>query len=510
MREFKRGALFCAFVLSVLSTGCRMHRVVLSAPKISAEASNLVAQGDASFRDAHLYGWREAESLYKKAYSIGPSDEIRRKLLLTRFLILTRQIDEDIPYASGDDVIKDLCAGDPCEKNLCSIAEWIKNGRKAGRLKLDGPVFQGLDPATESYINLLLFQATPRIDAFPDIFNSHRESPLFLYLNTEKLTSMDPAEFEKNYPQFAEGFEYLGEYFFQKKKYRSARACYEKAINLIPEYVNALVGLGNIYFYALEDYPQAMRYYDMALKRDPSSAAALFDKSLVLQQLGDYSGSNAVLDRMLAGNLARNKWIDGVPDAQYYQGEANYLKAYNYYLMKSAGQSRELVDTAGKFLPDSPGIIYLSGLLFYESKNLEPARRDFQRVAQMGTQNCNAQLNLGFIYEQLKNTNGSKPVPGDKESAETKSLQYFAAGGGCMEAVIGSLSHQIGMLNSTDLDPGERAALKIRLERKLADMRLSSRSTIEMIIDRVSNSSAPKKEVFLNYLKEILSRLGTQ
>jgi tetratricopeptide (TPR) repeat protein len=512
MIEVKKIILVCFVVaLCLLPTACRTRQVSVSAPTISPEALKYTTQGDAQFLDSHLYGWRQAESLYQRAYALNASDELRNKLLLTRFLILVRQFDEDIPNSAAGEIIKDLCAGDPYEKNLCAMAEWIWNGRKIGQLKLNGSIFRGQDPTLDSYIDLLLFKATPKVDAFSSPGTPDRAiaSPLFLYLNTGRLTSMEPDEFERKYPNFAEGFEYLAENFFQKKKYRSALVFYQKAIDLIPEYTNALVGLGNIYFYVLEDYVRSGRYYDSALKRDPSCTAALFGKSMVLQQLGSYSESNAVLDRMLVGTVAKNRWIDGVPDEQYYKGQGNYLRAYNYYLMKDPAKARELTDTAKKFMRDTAEINYLSGLLFYDSGDLEAARRDFLRVTQMGNYNCNAQLNLGSVYEQLKGTYGNQPMPGEKEPVEKKSLQYFMAAGGCMDSVAGSLSYQIKTLDSMDLDPSENAALKLRLERKLADVRQSSCSTIEMLKARISNSQAPEKAIFLKYLEEILSRLRT-
>jgi tetratricopeptide (TPR) repeat protein len=507
MNRFITAALLGALVLSVSPMACRTKSVAVPAPKIRPEAAEFTAQGDAHMREAHLYGWRQAEALYQKAYEINASDELKKKLLLSRFLILIRQIDEDIPYPETDAVIKELCAGDSYQKNLCGIAEWIKNGRKAGQLNLSGSIFKGEDQAIESYINLLLFQAAPQIDAFPDsgTFASYKESPLFLYLNIGKVTSKDPVEFEKKHPQFAEAFEALADHLFQKKKYRLARAFYQKAIDLIPEYTNAFIGLGNIYLYVLEDLAKSTYYYDAALKRDPSSAAALFGKSLVLQQLGNYQESNAVLDRMLGLSLARNKWIDGVPDAQYYQGQGNYLKAYNHFLMKDPREARELVNLAKKSLPNSIEVSYLSGLLYYESKDLEPARQDFLRVA--GTGNCDAQLHLGLIYEQLAAVNGNQPLPGEKEFAGVKSSQYLVQAGGCLEAIVGSLSYSIRTMDLSELEPREQAFLKNRMEKKLSDTRLSSCSTIEMIIDRISKSVAPAKENFLKHLNEILARL---
>jgi hypothetical protein len=45
------------------------------------------------------------------------------------------------------------------------------------------------------------------------------------------------------------------------------------------------------------------------------------------------------------------------------------------------------------------------------------------------------------------------------------------------------------------------------MEKKLSDTRLSSNSTIELIIGRISKYAAAEKEVSLKYLNETLSRL---
>jgi hypothetical protein len=61
-------------------------------------------------------------------------------------------------------------------------------------------------------------------------------------------------------------------------------------------------------------------------------------------------------------------------------------------------------------------------------------------------------------------------------------------------------------MRSLDLDPGEQLILKGRLERKLADTRLSSCSKIEMIIGRISKNAIREKDIFFAYMNEILSR----
>jgi tetratricopeptide (TPR) repeat protein len=503
--------LLSVLTLCLFSIACKTKHVTVSAPKISSEVAQHVAEGDTYLQNASLYGWRLAEAAYQKAYNLSGSEKIKKKLLLIRFLILIRQIDEDIPYHKTAEVIKELCTGDEDQQTLCAIAEWFKNGKNGGQLKLNNPIFRGDDPAIESYLNLLLFQAIPHIDLFQELQicgSKSIESPLFLYLNPTKLSSIDPDEFEKNYPQYAEGFEFIGEALFQNKKYRTARTFFQKAIDLIPNYTISMIGIGNIYSYGLEDFEKALHYYEQALDRDSSNVAAMFGKGMALQQMGKYQESNATLDLMLAGNLTRKKWIDGIPYAQYYKGEALYLKAYNHYLMHSNDKARELIDSAKKILSDSQEINYLSGLLSYQSNDLESAREDFLRaVGDLNYTSCNAQFHLGLIYQQLGAASGSQPIPTkEEESSGKKTVQYLTGAGACMESAVKSLKFQIDSLSLIDLDPNELLILKGKLEKNLLDMRISSSSTIEMIISQISMSEIAEKEVYLKYLNEILSR----
>ena len=487
--------------LVLIPIGCRPKQVVVPALKVNTEAAAYVAEADAHSRDFHLYGWRKAEALYQKAYALTGSDAIKRRLLLTRFLILIRQIDEDIPDSGSDDLIRELCAGDGHQQTLCSIAKWYTDGKNAGQIKLDRPMFKGEDPNLDSYLNLLLFDAIPRRDAFTV---SDIQSPLFLYLNPGKLLAMDTAEIEKNYPEFAEAYDHIAESLFQKKKYRAARAYFHKAIELIPDYTHAYIGLGNIYFYALEDYERALRYYETALESDPSSAGALLGKGLALHQLGRHQESNAVVDQLLTAHISRNQWIGDVPDVRYYQGEGNYLKAYNYHLMREPARAREFVDAAKESLPDSEDINYLSGLLFYQAKDLESARKDFQRVIQRGNYNCNAQLHLGLIYRQLKNSAESS-IP--KDESDKKADTFLLGAAACMESTVLSLRTELNLLDSTDLEPQERFVLRGRMQKRLFDEHFASCSTIEMILRKLSEDGIGEKSVYLTLLNEILTRL---
>ena len=313
----------------ILLAGC--HRgAVKTVPPVDAGVFEI----SGPVINSHLYGWRQAETLYEKEFKIRPTKEIEEKLEQIRFLILVRQIEEDIPDPKTGEMIENLCAENTYDKRLCKIVKWVQNGKKNEELKSDLFIPAKNDPVFENYLTLFLFQAAPSFDAFSllEPFETEKQSALFLYMNPRVIMSMEPDEFESNYPYFAEGFVFIADQMFRKSKYRIPRELYQKALDLIPNYTKALSGIGDIY-YALEDYERALHHYTMALRYAPSNITIIYRKGLSLHQLRRYAESNDTIDQMLGLYVVQSKLADSMPDAQYYQGQGYYIKAYNYYLL---------------------------------------------------------------------------------------------------------------------------------------------------------------------------------
>jgi tetratricopeptide (TPR) repeat protein len=495
--------------LCVLCIGCREKQVTIPIPKINPEALRSAAEGDAHLREGHLYGWRQAEAAYQQAYNLAGSEEYKKKLLLSRFLILTRQIDEDIPYSRLDEVIKEICSGDESRKDLCDIAQWYKAYKKLNPPDIQyTTLFGGEQPELEEYFKRLLappgnFSPDIRIESAGELSG---ESPLLLYLSPGKLGTRDPAEIEKTHPGFAEALEYLGESLFQRKKYGAARNCFRKALDLIPDYTRAINGLGNIYFFGLEDYEQALHWYESALDRDPTNTAAQFGKGAALHKLGKYAESNATFDRMLSSEHLRDGRLDE-SGYRYYSGEGNYLKAYNYRLMDDLEKPRELIDLARKFLPDSEEINEFSGVLYFKAQKLEEARKDFIRVLAKQNSSCSAQMYMGLIYHQMKYSGTGAVAEKERERRE---LNYFLDACSCMESGIQQLRFQIDSVPSLDLETREKVLLSSRLRSKLLDYRMASTADIQRMIDNASQTAAVERETHLKLIREILGRIQMQ
>jgi tetratricopeptide (TPR) repeat protein len=522
------GIFIGVLAFSVLLCGCRKKPAAVAVPKPNPEALQYITEGDAYFRQHHLYGWRKAEVSYRKACDLACSDELGKKLRLTRFLILIRQVDEDIPNPKAEAVVKELCGDGENQRDLCEIARWYGNYKK-DRLPetRDYSIFKGEDSALETYFRLLLPGGSPQADSKLDpesLSDEFKASSLFLYLNPGRLKAKDPVEVETAYPEFAEAFEYLAESLFQRKKYGAARTYFRKAVEIIPDYTRAINGLGNIYFFALEDYERALHYYQSSLMQDSTNTAALFGVGAALHKLDRYEESNAALDRMLAGDLIHNSRLDSA-GYHYYSGEGIYLKAYNYHLLKNPLRARELVDTARQFLPDSEEIIELSGMLYFEAKQLEEARNEFLRIIAKGNSNCNAQMHLGLIYRRLKQTAGDqssedRSVKSSRgyqetwslrdESPEKKALSYFLGACSCMESGVRNLKEQMNSVPALDLEPNERVLLQDKLRYRLGEVRASCSSNIELMITEASEDPVPNNDRYLNLMREILGRIRNQ
>src|SRR5438093_7956217 len=204
-------------VLTPLLLSCRAKPKIVRTPVPAAPDARIeeyIKQGDAHFLDFHLYGWRIAETFYKKAFELEQSEAVKEKLLLTRFLIMTRQIDEDIVYKDLQGTVGSLCAGPrtPRGRELCDVARQYQEGfgatywqKRAEQSKqLDRTAFDYENSVVDAYLYSLCLR-TYGIEEpkHPGVSLSERykTSPLFLYLNAARKDVRQIKEYEQLYPE---------------------------------------------------------------------------------------------------------------------------------------------------------------------------------------------------------------------------------------------------------------------------------------------------------------------
>jgi tetratricopeptide (TPR) repeat protein len=482
-------------------------RVVAPPPRVIPEAliQQYLAQGDADFSKMHLHGWRQAEKAYAKAYALDPRKSIQDKRLFTRFLIAAREEDEDIVSRGLGDLVPNLCREPSAARAMvmCELARaydqgfgptfWQSRADKPHRL--DPELLAAVETPLDAYL-YALYGKTFGLKLEWDSANNHEEklkdSPLFVYLNMGPATFKKIPELEKVHPEFAELLAFVGESHFQAARYRTARAYFNKALALVPDYTHAINGLGNIYLFALEDYENALKTYESATRIDPNNIAALFGKGAALHYLGRFQQSIATLDEMLRSDLTR-KGRASQSNIRYFRGEGRYFQAFDHFLLVESDKARQLIDMAKEELPDSPEINYLSALLYFNQYRLEEAKKDFLAVLKRASSNCHAHYYLGLIHA---------------DSDAEQMARFFTGACACMEVTKRNLERAMQSLPGIDLEPEERADLRTRLSKKLADFRSSGVELIEKMSSMILELQGERSwKTYLDMMNRILSDL---
>jgi tetratricopeptide (TPR) repeat protein len=533
--------LIALMLLSFLLCSCGAKPARVAAPDraaIETQVRQLLSTGDSTASKEHLFGWLEAEALYRKAYELQGSEAIRDRLLLIRFLIETRQADEDLPDPPGGLSLASLCSPPltPRQKLLCELGSMYVAGKfSEGADALDISALDSEASALDAYIRTLAVR-TWGIREDREVIESRRErfrdSPLFVYLELGREVAQRGAELEKSHADFAELFTFVGYGLFQNQRYSGARAYFRKALDLIPGYTRAHIGLGNVCLFALEDSEKALVHYQGALAFDPRSTAALFGKGTALHNLGRFAESTAEMDLVLQSDISRRGRANA-QSVRYYRGEATFYKALNQHELRDDEKARELVDAAKQIIPNSEGVNYLSGLLFYNRKMYREAKDDFERVLQSGNPNCDAQYYLGHIYRRWKddppeNTGFQAPQELQRdsrarekleqhvrqlesrfapESNAKRALSYFLGACACMESSVKSASDRIARIPALELDPSDKVILKGRLENRLFNYRVSAVPMVEEMIRTSSDLEAEDAKSYTGLMADMLTRI---
>jgi tetratricopeptide (TPR) repeat protein len=458
-----------------------------------------VSQGDEWFQGMHLHAWRRAEEAYARALSLAPRQEIRDKLSLTRFLRMTREIDEDFACPTMTEDIDFICRETPDgrARALCDLARaYAERPAAAARemKQVDPSLLRVEESSLDAYFFILqgkMFGTDAKEgDLRKKLAEKYKDTPLFAYMNFE--TGAALSRLLQRFPDFAEAWEFSAEVSFQTRAVKAARTGFAKTLELLPDYTRAINGLANIYFFTLEDYPNALTTYEKTLKADPQNSAALFGRGAALHHLGRYNDSNAAMDRMLASDISRRGRVSA-DSIRYFQGEGYYYKAYNSYLMKDPPQARLLINEAKRFLPNAEEINYLSGLLYYEDNQLDAAKTDLEISTKQG-RNCYAYHYLGLIELKRKG-------PG--------AASHFLTSGTCLERSLRTLQDNIRAVANLDIETAEKDALRLRMQMKLVGYRDSSAELLQTMIGLIRDAdlTVDWKKVYLETMTDLLTKV---
>ena len=172
------------------------------------------------------------------------------------------------------------------------------------------------------------------------------------------------------------------------KKYQAALADYQQAVERMPPLFKARNAMATL-FYSLEEYGQALFHYGKTLEICPLEPAALFGRGICLSELRRYDESDQALRELIEKQT-------------FFHGEAYYYLAKNNYYRQRPDETRSFITQAASFIPDSPELNMLSGLLYLDWGRPEQATIDFRKVLEQLPQHAEAWYFLGQAALQGK------------------------------------------------------------------------------------------------------------
>lgn len=151
------------------------------------------------------------------------------------------------------------------------------------------------------------------------------------------------------------------------KMLTQAKEYLKRALKIHPGYANALLILGNAEYF-MENYDEALKNYDLLLKKNPNFEEAKKNLPIIYKQAGKYYGETK-----------------------------NDLNKSIIYLTKSYELDSADYETAR-----------LAGIAFALSKNFHRALYFFKKAVALNPTNAGANMNLGNVYYNLGDSENGK------------------------------------------------------------------------------------------------------
>ena len=471
---------------------------------MSGRVQVLVDEGNQAFDQMHLVGWRKAEERYTKALRLGAGQAVQDRLELTRYLVLTREIEEKIIRPDQTRQLQTLCSEESPARHgvLCMAAKttFRLGGLVAGEPpSLPPSALTGLEQLRDGssamdfvFLHVALQLAPPVYDREATSFLEREpDAPGSIYfriLNGESIEDVDAVL--QHHPEFAELWAYRGQQLLGDKRYRPALEALNRAWELVPDYLPILDLLGSTYLYDLRFPEPALRYYTEALRIFPREAEASLGRGVALHYLGRRSESNEILRAFFDDAI---DWTGTrVPARKAYMGRAAYFIAYNDLLSGLATPARLWVNRSLELLPNLEGARYLSGVLYFGEHDFRRATDELRQVVEPGTTICDAYFKMGMIQAQED--------PSDRGP-------YFLSNGICLERKLAAGLQRIGQLGRWDLDPDIRTRMLESARRDLSEAKSAALASAVSMLNTTQDIFGPSGSTLVDALERLFDRL---
>jgi tetratricopeptide (TPR) repeat protein len=194
---------------------------------------------------------------------------------------------------------------------------------------------------------------------------------------------------------------------------REAKAAFEKCISLNPYNIEALLKLGEIYFY-VKKYKDAMDLSDRALKIDKHSAKAYFMKGLIFLEVHDTAKALSSIQTAVEQN---SSYFDAYIQLGLVYSRRGNIHALDYF------------NAALNIDPHSVEPYYDKGMFYQQTQDYTNALETYQQLLQVDSTYKFALYNIGFIYFNKPDyISAEKYFSKAIKSDSNYTMAYFALG----------------------------------------------------------------------------------
>jgi tetratricopeptide (TPR) repeat protein len=148
--------------------------------------------------------------------------------------------------------------------------------------------------------------------------------------------------------RYALGWYNEGITYLSIKEYDEAREFFEKALSVIPDHPDFLIGYGDV-FYARGNFKEAYRYYLSALHEEPDNYKAWLKVGTSLLQLKKFREAHEIFQNLLELNP--------------YDGEMWYAQGLSFLGLGREDEARDSFSHARRYDPNQPALWYTLSLL---------------------------------------------------------------------------------------------------------------------------------------------------
>ncbi|OQX53166.1 MAG: hypothetical protein B5M54_07480 [Candidatus Aminicenantes bacterium 4484_214] len=447
--------LFSLLLASCISQAKLSPAQIRQLNQVYQEASRLFYQGDYfSLQEAHT----RFQSLLEQGYR---SSSVQARLLETSALLTLREKELAIPHHKFLAQAKYFLAQFPTSPEWASLFQTIETlplelkgfandmpGRKINPKISQLVETKALTSSFWAYLYLHFFpypQEEKNLKS--QIEKTFGDSLLIKYklTSSSSKSSEEIAQFLQAHSSFKEIYFFLGSQLLKQGRLSAAEKWLKLAHEIFPDSLNIIITLSQLHF-RLEEFQECLALSNQAINLKPDFRDALLGKVMCLSYLARHEEAIATAWQLLELGY-------------YYLGETNYWLAWNFHALNQLDDAWQHIEQAKKYLIGWNEVYSLAGKIALDQNNLSEAEKNFKEALKLNPADCPSAFSLGKVYSQGENW---------KISAI-----YYQQAGECYEHQKKALKQEINEIQSSDLDGSRKIRLIQKKKSQLARLHLA-------------------------------------